>query len=100
MTKPGGVDWENLKTFDALVRERTVRRAADALGIHLSTVARRLERLEARLGTRLFERLPEGLSPTDAASHLWDVTDGFSRRLLGVGGASRAARTRWTARSR
>ena len=86
MTKPGGVDWEELKTFDALVRERTVRRAADALGIHHSTVARRLERLEARLGTRLFERLPEGLSPTDAAAHLWDVTDGFSRRLLGVEG--------------
>ena len=50
------LDWEDLKVFVALARGGSMRAAGSELGIHASTVARRLEQLEKRLGTRLFDR--------------------------------------------
>ena len=60
------LDWDDLRMFQALAREGTVRRAAQALDVHGSTVTRRLERLEAQLDARLFRRNPQGLTITDA----------------------------------
>jgi DNA-binding transcriptional LysR family regulator len=55
------MDWDDLKVFTAIAHSGSVRAAARRLGIHHSTVARRLDHLEKRLGALMFNRTPEGL---------------------------------------
>jgi DNA-binding transcriptional LysR family regulator len=54
------MDWDDLRFFLTLAREGTVSGAAEVLGVAHTTVSRRVSGLEARLGCRLFERLPSG----------------------------------------
>ncbi|GLQ34863.1 LysR family transcriptional regulator [Amylibacter marinus] len=61
------VSWDDLKTVMMLVRHQSLAGAGAALGVNYTTVARRIKRAEDILGVLLFERLPEGYSPTDAA---------------------------------
>jgi DNA-binding transcriptional LysR family regulator len=53
-------------TFLAICRHGSFVAAAEALGVADSTVSRRLDHLEARLGTRLVERSTRGLTLTEA----------------------------------
>ena len=53
-------DWSHLRDFLALVRERTLARAGESLGVDPSTVFRRINALEAALGSTLFERRGRG----------------------------------------
>ncbi len=71
------IDWEDVKTVAEVARARTVRNAAKALGVHHSTVSRRIERLEERLAVRLFDRQPEGYVLTDAGEELAGIARGF-----------------------
>ena len=64
------LDWDDLRIFRATGHFGSLNRAADALGIHRSTVLRRIERLETKLGQRLFDRGPEGVSLTAAGERL------------------------------
>jgi DNA-binding transcriptional LysR family regulator len=66
----GALDWDDVRVLLALCRGRTLRAAASALRVNASTVGRRLDALEAALGTRLFDRLKDGLAPTAAAEQL------------------------------
>lgn len=66
----GALDWDDVRVLLALTRHRTLRAAAEALRVNASTVGRRLETLEAALGTRLFDRTQDGLMPTAAAEQL------------------------------
>lgn len=77
-------DWESVKTLAEVARTGTVRQAAAALGVHHSTVSRRIEQLESRLGARLFERHPEGYVPTPAGESLIEVARTFADRMAGV----------------
>lgn len=61
-------NWDDLKFVLAVARDGGLSGAARALNVNHSTVSRRLSALEERLGTRLFERLPQGLVPTEAGS--------------------------------
>jgi DNA-binding transcriptional LysR family regulator len=58
------LDWNDLRYFLAIARAGSLAGAAQALGVNHSTVFRRLNAFEDRLGVRLFERLPEGYAPT------------------------------------
>lgn len=58
--------WDDLKLVLAVARAGGLSGAARALGVTHSTVSRRVSLFEEALGTRLFERLPEGLVPTAA----------------------------------
>jgi len=58
-------DWEWQRAFLAVLREGSLSGAARALGIAQPTVRRRIEDLEAVLGTALFTRSPTGLKPTE-----------------------------------
>ena len=60
------MDWDDFKFFSAVVGNGTVRAAAKALGVHPSTVTRRLEHLETRLGVKLFNRRGQSLALTVA----------------------------------
>ena len=64
------LDSDQLRIFLALIRTGNTVAAARRLGIDHSTVSRRLSALERTLGTRLFDRSPRGLAPTEAAAAL------------------------------
>ncbi len=53
-------DWEDLRSFLAIARHRTLSAAARAMGVRQPTMGRRLAALEQRLGTRLLTRTPDG----------------------------------------
>ena len=78
------MDWEDVKTFREVMDAGTVRAAAKQLGVHHSTVSRRIEQLEKALDSRLFERRPEGYFPTASGEELARVADQFSEELFTV----------------
>ena len=88
------MDWEDVKTFAEVARDGTVRSAAKALGVHHSTISRRVERLETALSVRLFDRRPEGYALTEAGEQLVgaanEVEEVFAvaqRRIVGADNA-------------
>lgn len=58
------MDWDDIRTFLAITRARTLSGAARALGVRQSTMSRRLEALEKRVGARLLHRTPGGYELT------------------------------------
>lgn len=64
------IRWDDLRLFLELVRNGSARSAASALSMSHSTVVRRVERLEASLGVRLFDRDYTGYRPTAAGETL------------------------------
>lgn len=71
-------DWDDLRVFLAVGRAGSLSGAARELNVNHSTVLRRIGALEARMGVRLFDRLPAGYAMTMAGEALRD-------RLHGVG---------------
>lgn len=69
------LDWDDLRIFRATGHLGSLNAAAEALGIHRSTVLRRIDRLESQLGQRLFDRGPDGVSLTAAGERLLPHTE-------------------------
>lgn len=63
-------DWDDLRFFLALCEAGTLTGAARATGVEHTTVARRIDALEAALAARLFDRFPKGWSLTAAGTAL------------------------------
>lgn len=63
-------DWNDLKAFLAVARGGSTLAAAKALGVNQTTVARRIESLEAALGLKLFERGQTGSRLTEPGQDL------------------------------
>lgn len=74
------VDFEtrSLQIFLLVLKERNFSRVASSLGITQPTVSLQISRLESKLGGRLFERLPQGLHPTQLAYDL----EGVAHRII------------------
>jgi DNA-binding transcriptional LysR family regulator len=70
-----GHDWDDVRVFLALMRAGSLGQGATRLGIDVSTASRKLAALEERLGTRLFERGREGLSPTRTAELVLEAAE-------------------------
>lgn len=64
------LDLNLLLVFDAVLRERSVVRAADSLAISQPAVSHALNRLRHALKDKLFIRTPAGMSPTPRAEQL------------------------------
>jgi DNA-binding transcriptional LysR family regulator len=64
------LDLNLLLVFDAVLRERSVVRAADSLAISQPAVSHALNRLRHALKDKLFVRTPSGMSPTPRAEQL------------------------------
>ncbi|MEQ8465223.1 LysR family transcriptional regulator [Coleofasciculus sp. E1-EBD-02] len=84
------MNWDDLKIFLAVAREGAARAAAIKLGIHHSTITRRIEAFESTQNTRLFDRLPSGYALTAAGEELLqaairveDEINGIERHILG-----------------
>lgn len=67
------LSWDDLKVLLACSRHGSTRLAAAALGVSNSTIARRLEVLEAAIEGRLFDRTPDGLLATALCEELLPV---------------------------
>ena len=83
-------DWDDLRYFLAVARAGSLSGAAKALGVNHSTVFRRIETLEDRLGVRLFDRHREGYALTpagdemrEAAERVDTAIDDMDRRIGG-----------------
>ena len=63
-------DWHLFRAFLTVVREGSLSSAARALGTTQPTMGRQVAALEASLGTKLFTRSLDGLSPTEAGLRL------------------------------
>ena len=83
--------WDDIRTALAVARTGTVSAAAEALGVHHATVIRRIDALEAQLGTRLFQRHPRGYALTEPGHALLKVAnetdERFSQLAAQIGGA-------------
>ncbi|MEM8563645.1 MAG: LysR family transcriptional regulator [Pseudomonadota bacterium] len=66
------LNWDDFRFFLAVAREQRVSSAGKVLGVQHTTVARRIEALEKRLGTRLFDRSHSGYAMTQAAENLYE----------------------------
>jgi DNA-binding transcriptional LysR family regulator len=99
-----GLDWDDLRSFLAVIERGSISGAAKFLNVNHSTVLRRLASLEKRLGARLFDRLPKGYEPTAQGEELRNRLQGvseqidsaqrsLSRRDLEVAGAIRITTT-------
>ncbi|WP_293369918.1 LysR family transcriptional regulator [Phenylobacterium sp.] len=70
MTKLNAFDLNLLLVFDAMLRERSVTKAASDLGLSQPAMSHALNRLRLGLSDRLFVRSPEGMMPTPRAEQL------------------------------
>src|SRR5947207_1953894 len=84
------LDWDDLRVALAVADAGSLAGAARALDVNHTTALRRLDALEARLNTRLFERQRGGYVPTEAGDLLAQEAraiapriDDIERRLLG-----------------
>ncbi len=78
------MDWDNFKFFSAVARCGTVRAAAKELGVNPSTVTRRIEHFESRVGARLFVRTPRGLVLTPGGAAAVDEIQRVERNLVRI----------------
>ncbi|WP_280153368.1 LysR family transcriptional regulator [Piscinibacter sp. XHJ-5] len=84
------MDWDDLRVALAVAEAGSLAGAARALNVNHTTALRRLDALEARLRTRLFDRRRGGYVPTEAGEMVADEAravapriDDLERRLLG-----------------
>ncbi len=82
--------WDDLRHAVAIGAAGSLAGAARSLGVNHTTVLRRLDALEAHLGSRLFDRLRSGYQPTEAglalleqARHMAARADEIERLVLG-----------------
>src|SRR5690348_7430875 len=62
--RTASLPWDDLRCMLAIARTGSLSGAARALHVEHSTVSRRLNALERRLGVKLFERTRGGYAPT------------------------------------
>ena len=89
--RTGTLDWNDLRTVLAVARAGSLAGAARVLELRHSTVFRRIEQAERRLGSRLFERSRSGWSPNPqgeavarAAAEMESAALGAERAISGA----------------
>ncbi|HLT12910.1 MAG TPA: LysR family transcriptional regulator [Marinobacter sp.] len=88
------MDWDYLRYLRALAIAGTFAKAGEILGVHQTTVLRRLDQMEESLGLRFFERNRDGLQLTPVgemayreAERLAVDMENLERKLVGQDGA-------------
>lgn len=64
------MDWDDLRVFLAVARSESLSGAGRGLRIDPATVGRRVARLEAAIGARLFTKTPQGYALTEGGTRL------------------------------
>lgn len=78
------LDWDDLRIFLAVGQFGSLNRAAKSVGIHRSTVLRRIDRLEQNVGQRLFDRSPDGVTLTAAGERLLPHAEKMADQTAGM----------------
>ncbi|MEX1365364.1 MAG: LysR family transcriptional regulator [Nannocystaceae bacterium] len=78
------MDWNDVRYFLALARLGSVRAAGATLGVSHSTVARRIEALEAQLAARLFDRNRDGYLLTEAGQQMLPGAERVEREMAAL----------------
>ena len=76
--------WDDLRAFLICAEQRSFRRAAQVLGLTNTTLMRRIDRLEHRLGTKLFVRHQSGLLLNEAGKAILSEVKGMERLSFNV----------------
>ncbi|HEY8926527.1 MAG TPA: LysR family transcriptional regulator [Polyangia bacterium] len=103
------LDWDDLRFFLAVARGGNLSSAARTLGVAQPTVGRRVSALQIRLGTRLFERTPEGHALTPSGRAVLRLVENVETQALaverfatgrdvGLSGVVRLTATEWFSR--
>jgi DNA-binding transcriptional LysR family regulator len=84
------MNWDDIKIFLAIAKMGGLKKAANELGIHHSSCARRINALENDMAIKLFDRLPSGYALTQGGEELlksaYQIEEGFNaidRDILG-----------------
>ncbi|MFD2831189.1 LysR family transcriptional regulator [Corticicoccus populi] len=83
------MDYEQLVTFNSLVKTRSFTRTAEELNIVQSTVTARIKMLEEELGERLFHRKTRSVEISDAGKVFYDYAENIVILMNEVGEAVR-----------
>jgi DNA-binding transcriptional LysR family regulator len=75
------MDWDDFRFLQAIAQTGSVRGAGELLQVHGSTVTRRLDQLEQRVGAKLFARTPHGMEMTAAAAGVVAALDHVAAEL-------------------
>ena len=79
------LDWNLLRTFVAIVENRSLTRAGDALGLQQPTISNALRRLEEALGHRLVDRGAGRFEVTEAGQLLYREAVDIHGTILRLG---------------
>jgi DNA-binding transcriptional LysR family regulator len=82
--RTAALDWEDLRYFVALARHGTLSATARNLHVNHATVARRITRLENRLGRSLFDRRADGYALTAEGTGVLDEARAMDEAALSV----------------
>lgn len=80
------LDWDDIKYFLALYRNKSFLSAAAELKVTHTTVARRISALEKSLQTQLFHRTEQGCKPTREAEQLLPYSEQMESTVITVEG--------------
>jgi molybdate transport repressor ModE-like protein len=87
-----GMDWDDLRYVLAVARTGSALRAARSLGVNQTTVLRKLDTLEAAIGTSLFERRKTGQTLTRAGRLVTDAAERMAQEVHALENALAAQR--------
>jgi len=75
------MDWNDLRTILAVTDNGSLQAGAKALGVHATTVSRRIKEIESSQQVTLFERFRHGVALTDAGADAVEVAREVQRRV-------------------
>ncbi|UXU74884.1 MULTISPECIES: LysR family transcriptional regulator [unclassified Paracoccus (in: a-proteobacteria)] len=78
------MDWDDLRIFLAVARADSLSGAGRRLGVDASTVGRRVARLEAALGAKLFLKTPQGYALAPEGERLLPHAEAAEAALTGA----------------
>ena len=74
-------NWDDLRLFLAVARERSLSAAGKLLALDPATLGRRMTRLEQRMRTALFARSPQGYALTEAGRQLLERAEAVEQAM-------------------
>ncbi|WP_150122289.1 LysR family transcriptional regulator, partial [Sulfitobacter sp. HI0129] len=74
-------NWDDLRLFIAVARERSLSAAGKLLGLDPATLGRRMTRFEQRMQTALFARSPQGYALTEAGAQLLERAEAVEQAM-------------------
>src|SRR5579863_6307790 len=77
-----GLSWDEFRLVKSIADARSLVGAAERLGVHPSTVFRRLAAVEAAVGARLFDRSRAGYQPTAEGEDMMALAATMAESIL------------------